>query len=274
MLSREAPLFHQSAEFFQRRWELTAQALRADLDFHDQDSSYSSHNFHAFPAKFPPQLPRLFIEHLTRPGDVVLDPMQGSGTTTLEAALNGRKALGFDIDPLSLLITKVKTTPLDPVSVLTTSKEILRRAAALYDQRSKALIEDREHRWDPQTRKFIEYWFDVDTQFALLALLREIEAMADPGTRNFFYLAFSAIIITKSGGVSLALDLAHTRPHRAKLIYSPNGEIIEGQQEFDAPSSNLRYATKILRSPLSEFAKRVENNVKGLLKEEHPGSQP
>ena len=32
--------------------------LSRDLDFHDQQSSYASHNFHAFPAKFPPQLPR------------------------------------------------------------------------------------------------------------------------------------------------------------------------------------------------------------------------
>jgi hypothetical protein len=35
--------------------------LSGDLDFHDQDSAYASHNFHAFPAKFPPQLPRTFI---------------------------------------------------------------------------------------------------------------------------------------------------------------------------------------------------------------------
>ena len=57
--------------------------LSQDLDFHGQDSGYASHNFHSFPAKFPPQLPRKFIEALTAPGDVVLDPMMGSGTTVL-----------------------------------------------------------------------------------------------------------------------------------------------------------------------------------------------
>ena len=54
--------------------------LSSDLDFHGKSSVYASHNFHAFPAKFPPQLPRKFIEGLTEPGDVVLDPMVGSGT--------------------------------------------------------------------------------------------------------------------------------------------------------------------------------------------------
>lgn len=55
--------------------------LSRDLDFHDQRSGYASHNFHSFPAKFPPQLPRKFICELREPGEVVLDPMMGWGTT-------------------------------------------------------------------------------------------------------------------------------------------------------------------------------------------------
>jgi len=76
--------------------EKLSRLLAEDLDFHDQDSGYAFHNFHAFPAKFPPQLPRKFIQSLTIPGDTVLDPMMGSGTTVLEAFLLGRKAIGFD----------------------------------------------------------------------------------------------------------------------------------------------------------------------------------
>jgi hypothetical protein len=43
--------------------------LSGDLNFHSKNSIYSSHNFHSFPAKFPPQLPSLFIKELTAPGD-------------------------------------------------------------------------------------------------------------------------------------------------------------------------------------------------------------
>lgn len=67
-----------------------ATLLDEDLDFHDQASGYASHNFHSFPAKFPPQLPHKFIEGLTKPGDLVLDPMVGSGTTILEAVVARR----------------------------------------------------------------------------------------------------------------------------------------------------------------------------------------
>jgi len=55
--------------------------LSNDLDFHNKNSRYASHNFHSFPAKFPPRLPLEFIRDLTDPGDVVLDPMMGSGIT-------------------------------------------------------------------------------------------------------------------------------------------------------------------------------------------------
>src|SRR5262245_57289337 len=79
--------------------------LAGDLDFKGQDSGYASHNFHAFAAKFPPQLPRAFIEALTEPGELVLDPMMGSGTTLLEAYLADRRAIGCDLDPLAILQT-------------------------------------------------------------------------------------------------------------------------------------------------------------------------
>lgn len=85
---------------------------KLDLDFHGERSTYASHALHAFAAKFPPQLPGLFIDRLTAPGEVVLDPMNGSGTTTLEAYLRGRKGLGCDIDPLAVRIARAKAIPL------------------------------------------------------------------------------------------------------------------------------------------------------------------
>ena len=54
--------------------------LEGELNFHGESTGYASHDLHAFAAKFPPQLPRAFIRGLTAPGNVVLDPMMGSGT--------------------------------------------------------------------------------------------------------------------------------------------------------------------------------------------------
>jgi len=41
--------------------ERLCELLAGGLDFQGEDSGYASHNFHAFPARFPPQLPRKFI---------------------------------------------------------------------------------------------------------------------------------------------------------------------------------------------------------------------
>jgi hypothetical protein len=86
--------------------------LQGELNFHGEDSSYASHDVHAFAAKFPPQLPRAFIRGLTAPGDFVLDPMMGSGTTIVEALLEGRRGIGLDIDPLALRVSQAKTIPM------------------------------------------------------------------------------------------------------------------------------------------------------------------
>ena len=48
-------------------------------------------------AAFPIDLPSWFIKLFTAPGDVVLDPFLGSGTTALAAKQLGRRYVGIDI---------------------------------------------------------------------------------------------------------------------------------------------------------------------------------
>jgi DNA modification methylase len=238
--------------------------LAQDLDFHGQDSGYASHNFHSFPAKFPPQLPRKFIQSLTVPGDTVLDPMVGSGTTVLEAFLLGRCGIGFDIDPLALLLTQTKVTSLDARQVAQIGRKIVEQAKRAVAENRDMLERELVTRWDSRTRDFVDYWFAHETQIALLALIQEIEQLPEERVRAFFELAFSAIIITKSGGVSLAFDLAHTRPHRAKIVVDQAGQAIIGSERAAKSSRRAKFLTKKLRSPLEEFERRVQQNVQGL----------
>jgi hypothetical protein len=65
----------------------------------------------SYRACFKPQLPRFFIERLTRPGEVVHDPFMGRGTTLLEAALLGRIPFGCDVNPLSLRLIGPRLRP-------------------------------------------------------------------------------------------------------------------------------------------------------------------
>jgi hypothetical protein len=82
--------------------------------------------------------------------------------------------------------------------------------------------------------------------------------------KEFFELVFSAVIITKNGGVSLSLDLAHTRPHRAKVVIDQGGQVVVGEDLIDSEDRRVKILTKKLRLTLREFEKRFRQNVKGL----------
>jgi DNA modification methylase len=237
--------------------------LDSELDYHGYDTSYASHDFHAFPAKFPPPLPNKFIRGLTSPGDIVLDPMMGSGTTVVEAFLAHRQCIGTDIDPLALLIAKVKTTPLDP-DILRDHLHRIINSANLSIENGQSAIASMHKRWDGKTKEFVDYWFAVETQVELAALLLEVEKIDDSAIRDFFRLAFSACIITKTGGVSLAFDLAHTRPHRAKVAYSASGKKIIGAEHDGNESARIKFLTKNLRSALVEFRRRCIQNIQSI----------
>lgn len=244
--------------------ERLEELLSEDMDFHNEHSGYASHNYHSFPAKFPPQLPSKFILGLTEPGDTVLDPMMGSGTTVLESFLGGRRGIGFDIDPLALLVTKVKVTPVKVEETAALGNEVVQKAIVAINTRRAALEEELQTRWSPATKEFTDYWFSPSVQIELLALITEIDQVQDEAIRDFLRLAFSSIIITKSGGVSLGLDLAHTRPHKAKKIIDIDGTVIFGEELTVDSSRNLHILTKKLRSPLVEFEKRVLKNLDGV----------
>lgn len=206
--------------------------LQSDLDFHGKNSTYATHALHAFPAKFPPQLPQVFIQNLTKPGEIVLDPMMGSGTTLLEAVLLGRKTIGFDIDPLALRISQVKVDPPDIGRIGELGEAILTSAREHFSQNPGELIDRLDQRFDSSSRAFINYWFTPATQQELIALLLEIEKIEEIRLRSLFELILSATIITKSGGVSLARDLAHTRPHR-QSDKSPRSALLEFSKRFN-----------------------------------------
>ncbi|MFN0172856.1 MAG: DNA methyltransferase [Bryobacteraceae bacterium] len=70
------------------------------------------HRFHSlcpYFAMFPESFAQQWIEKLSKPGDLVLDPFSGRGTTPFQALLSGREAIGNDINPVAFCLTRAKT---------------------------------------------------------------------------------------------------------------------------------------------------------------------
>ena len=241
-------------------------ALAADLGFHGAPSNGRTHAWHPFPAKFPPQLPRFFIEALTSPGDTVLDPMCGSGTTLVEAVDSGRRAIGCDIDPLARLIAAVKLTPVDASEVIRIGVEVLLAARRRVRDDRPGLERGLGARFDSKTRKFVDYWFLPAQQLELLALVEEIERLPDEQSRSFFRLVLSSTIIAKSGGVSRARDLAHTRPHRVESK-TPKSAFSEFEQRLARISRDAEVAGSLPAAgrppPRAPRARPAESPIAG-----------
>ena len=150
------------------------------------------------------------IEALTRTGDTVLDPMCGSGTVVRVAASEGRTAIGADLDPLAVFITRTISRQGWLTGLEDRAREIVRRAQRLGD----ALPNWFER--DPETRKFVSYWF-AQPQVAQLSKIARV-LKDEPLTADPLRVVLSRTIVTKEGGASLARDTSHSRPHRVRTI--------------------------------------------------------
>jgi len=172
---------------------------------------------HPFPARMAPELALTSLVALP-PQSVVLDPMTGSGTVLRQALALGHTAVGFDMDPLAVLMSRVWTSRVDPGAVLRERQGVIQEAA----QVDLRLEQPEWH--DGETREFIEYWFAPEQRRALtrLAVVLHRRRTANlgllrRGAVDVLQVALSRIIITKEQCASLARDTSHSRPHRVSL---------------------------------------------------------
>jgi len=90
--------------------------------------------------------------------------MMGSGTIPVLAAMRKHEAVGFDSDPLAVLIARAWGRPLASREFMSAAREVVRLGR---EQVGEAFTHP-----DPATQKFIDYWFDRRTQLRLAALAR------------------------------------------------------------------------------------------------------
>ncbi|MEM2980554.1 MAG: DNA methyltransferase [Thermoproteota archaeon] len=176
-----------------------------------EDTTYLTHNFHPFPAKFIPQIPNFMIRRFSRRNEAVFDPFCGSGTTLVEAKLLERNSLGVDIHPLGIFMTKVKTTKI--------SDDELKKALPLLNtiekrvdyfiakkQIGKTLItfieengESEEFQYNIPNFPNRDHWFQEHVLHELSIIYSSItKAEVSPDLRDLFLLAFSSIIVPVS----------------------------------------------------------------------------
>jgi len=128
---RNAAYFARVGDVFTRHYQIcsgepvrlpshSSSRLRSFFQTNQFRTGYATHGLFPYRGKFHPQMIKGIINVMgLKPGETILDPMMGSGTVLIEAALMGIKSIGIDSSPFCRFMAQVKLDalrlPLSPV---------------------------------------------------------------------------------------------------------------------------------------------------------------
>jgi len=184
---------------------------KEDWDFVDADTQYMTHGLHPYPARMVPQIASRLIRNFSKEGDVILDPFCGSGTVLVEAKLANRNSIGIDINPFALFLSKVKTTPLNPV-------ELKRMTAKLFE----SIGNDVARGVEVEKPNFfnIDFWFKPYVIRDLAIVKRNILKLV-PNLRDFLLVSFALTVRKASNTRNAEFKLFRLPPDKLKT-HRPN----------------------------------------------------
>jgi len=232
------------------------------LNIVTRDVNTHTHGFHKYPAKFIPHIPKWAIgKYLNgNKNKNILDPFCGSGTTLVEGVLAGYNVIGVDIDPLSAMISKVKTTRID-------EKELNKIAVWLI----KEVKAKKKGTFKPDCET-IEHWFTKDAIKKLSAIRTLINQITDKfgytkkvkDIQDLLLICFSSIIrrVSNADDESQKTYVSHTKIKDPKEVYklflSQLDLFVERAIKFSA-TTDSKVKNKIIHSSSSSSLNKKLN---------------
>ncbi|MBE6719179.1 MAG: hypothetical protein E7571_00805 [Ruminococcaceae bacterium] len=116
------------------------------------------------------------------PGECIIDPFCGSGTTNVVASLNGYDTLGLDVNPMSAFITNAK--------IAHYSKEDLQKALEF----KESAIVSESYSIKPGFEDVHKYFSD-NNYYALLRIKTFIDSLTDSKAKDLLFVAYLSIIM-------------------------------------------------------------------------------
>lgn len=193
-----------------------------------QGSSDSIHSIGGHPARFIPEIPRWALLRYAKPGDVVLDPFCGSGTTLVEARAQGCDAIGIDNNPVAILISKVKSRNID----LELANEKLEAVLNIVNSEIGNEIE-----LPYVTNR--DFWFDIPVSNALMKIRTAIQETCKGEVRELLLVCFSDIIRSVSHVAPGQILQARRPGHHEQKTLSESDVIREFENKCESHFKTL-----------------------------------
>ena len=200
-------------------------------DFSGENAKISIHGIHTYPAMMIPQITKRLIEEYGKDSKTTFDPFCGSGTSLVESLLHEMNSYGNDINPLAILLSKVKTTPINPNNLREIEKKLI--------QKLRWEIPNLEKVETPNYNN-IEYWFKPNVIKNLDYIKELLLEIKDDEVRDFFFVCFSETVrkVSNTRGGEYKLyripkeKLATWNPDTITTFLSIVNENISLMQEF------------------------------------------
>ena len=208
-----------------------------------KETSYLTHGYHRYPAKFIPQIVSRLIEKYTKEGDLVVDSFGGCGTTLVESKVMCRSSIGVDINPVAVLMTKAKKTPIEPTKI---EEQFLKLKEKIDSFNNGTKVKAPEH-------ERIDYWFKPEEKRKLAFLFSEISKIKDQDVRDFFYCGISNIL--KNCSIWLQKSNKPTRDLKKKPAdpFVAFSRQVKAMLRGNADFFNLLQEKKCLKTPCNVY---------------------
>jgi site-specific DNA-methyltransferase (cytosine-N4-specific) len=173
-----------------------------------KSTTYYTHGFHPYPAKYTPQLVNKYLSSYCRQGNTILDPFCGSGTTVVEGAINGINSVGIDLNPIAYIVSKAKSNRYEENDICLIDN-IISQIRKINNVPTNIKIPDFPNR---------SHWFQDNVCLELADLKIKINFVENQNVKDLLLCAFSKIIVRVSNQDS---EVRYT----AKNKNIPNGTV-------------------------------------------------
>lgn len=168
----------------------------SEKDLPEKERTKHVHRLHPYLGKFIPQLVEIFLRKYFSPGQTILDPFCGSGTTLVQANELGVNSIGYDVSAFNVLLSRAKTTKYDLVKAHKEIIDIFNKTRELTQTDSNQLCLWQTNQpnliLQKTNKEYLQRWFASQAIYELLTYRQLIE------TEGYEYQNLLKIILCRS----------------------------------------------------------------------------